>query len=99
LGVLVRDGRIRVEPSLLPATELAEGPLEFTLCEVPFTLRVGEGRAIGVVDGDGRRSELSGAVIDRGTSVAIFERSGRCRAVEVTVPSGTLYHDQGRDDR
>ena len=99
LGVLVRDGQIHVEPSLLPATELVERPLEFTLCEVPFTLRAGEGRAIGVVDGDGRRSELPGAVIDRDTSVEIFERSGRCRAVEVTVPSGMLYHDEGRDDR
>ena len=73
------------------AVELAAHSLAFTFCQLPITLREGEGRRIEVMDQSGERTSIDGSRLDRATSAEILGRTGRLQRVDVTVPHGTLY--------
>jgi hypothetical protein len=67
--------------------ELPAGSLAFTLCQVPVVYRLGDARRVVVTEVGGVVKEVSGDVLDRERSAALFQRSGRVQRLEVwTMP-------------
>jgi hypothetical protein len=68
---------------------LPRGTLAFTWCQVPVVYHLSRVRRIELTDADGRVTVVEGDTLDRESSTAIFERSGRVRRVDVhTFPGG-----------
>jgi hypothetical protein len=68
--------------------DLSPGSLAFTYCQTPFVYRRSPRASIGIVRNDGSIMSMEGCTIDRGTSAAIFMRSGTIRRVEVDLTPG-----------
>jgi hypothetical protein len=70
--------------------ELPPGSLAFTLCQVAVCYRLGDAPSIEVELGGGRTEVVAGAELGVEASRAIFERSGTCVRLMVTVPRRAL---------
>ena len=89
LGIRITDGRIRLEPGLLPDSDLfgpdGTGVANFTLCSVPMSIRRGDvDQVVSVRRGQEQTTE-SGTVLSREVSAAVFARNGDVSAVHWTV--------------
>lgn len=89
LGIRITDGQIRLEPGLLPDSDLfgpdGTGIAAFTLCSVPMSIRRGDvDQVVSVRQGQEQTTE-SGTVLSRELSAAVFARNGDVSAVHWTV--------------
>ena len=89
LGVRVVDGRIWVDPVLLPADELvsSDGCARFSFCRVPMELRPGDEASVQVHRIDGQLTVRPGQALTRSESKDIFENGGNIIKVVFNVPA------------
>ena len=89
LGLRVVDGRLRVEPGILPATELFGADpafaAQFTFCSVPMQIERGAAPSLRWTWADGCTGEADGSVAPADVSAAVFERSGQLAEIHWTV--------------
>jgi hypothetical protein len=86
LGLVVDDGRLRVERPLLPSVELVgadgSGRVTTTVCATRVTIVAVERDVVRVTRADGEVDEQPGAALDRAASAAVLGRTGEVVAVE-----------------
>ena len=89
LGLRVVEGRLRVEPGVLPASELfgsaGDSIVRFTFCSVPMQLERGRTPSVLWVWADGQIGRVDGTTAPEDVSAAIFERTGRLAEIRWTV--------------
>jgi hypothetical protein len=68
--------------------QLPPRTLAFSFCQVPVLYHLDKARRIELTLQDGRTSELDGDGLDRETSAAVFERSGRIARIDVFTSPG-----------
>ncbi len=68
--------------------EVPAGSLGMTLCQVPVIVTIsGDDAGIQITDADGATVEIQGSRIDRVTSRAVFERTGRVASIAARLRS------------
>jgi hypothetical protein len=70
--------------------ELPAGCLAFTLCQVAVCYRLGDAPSIEIEKGDGRTDFVPGDELSAAASRSIFERTGACSRLIVTVPRSAV---------
>jgi hypothetical protein len=89
LGLRVLDGRLVLQPRLLPASELfgtdATQIVRFTFCSVPMEVRLGELDEVEFVPAGGVATTTRGVSLTAEQSAAVFDRAGRAKSVNWTV--------------
>ena len=90
LGVRVVDGRVGLEPGLLPLEDLmplhaGEAVASFSFCAVPMSIGRGEVASVEIVRRDGTAETVDGAWLSAEDSAAIFGRSGAIERVRWSI--------------
>ena len=88
LGMLINDGKLKIDPALLLKKEFGQdGKLSFTRFGVPFEYKLSSGGEVKVaVD-----SNTFGAELSQNLSRDLFERKGKIKRVEVEVPASAIF--------